>query len=272
MGRAQRQIRKRRGLPATEDVGVISNMLEQLRLTCENKLGYSVTAAVTATPTLPGMTTEDLEDAMEYAGLASLKSYNYFGDVSETSAAFAGYGFGLCSNSRDLEACEEEEAEMPLRRVLAVGLTDTTLSVAYTVLQHAHSSWEAKSVLDDALGLEALNSQPDAASYWNSVRTAITKVAAVASEPLDTLLLLGEHGANEKLLDTIREALDNFSSVGRSINVQSSASLDPLYVTAKGAAIFAKRFQEMPWACKEPARCFEDTKLVKQENSGGTHG
>ena len=242
----------------------------RLRVACEEQLGQRVEAAVAAMPILPGMTREDHEDAMYFAGLTTLGSYNYFGSVSEVSAVFAGMGYGLCSNPREIDVCEDEEAAMPLRYVLAVGLTDSLLSATYTTLRHAHSSFEAKTILNFDLGLEALqNHHYDASTYWNRVRTSISNVAALASEPIDTLLLHGEGGMKGELLDVIHEILGgNVQSPLNSPTLQLSASLDPLYIAARGAAEFAKRFQETPWGCKEPEWCFEDVMLVDQESKG----
>lgn len=264
--RAKRQLNKRRGLPATEDVGIIANMIKELRLACETSLGHSITAAVAARPNLPGMRVEDLDDAMQYAGLHSLRTYNYFGDVSETSAAFAGMGYGLCSTPRDLDTCEDEEAEMPLQYVLAVGFTQSSLTVTYTPLRDAHTSREHISVLDYDLGLGSLSHFPDASTYWNRVRSTISGVAATAPEPLTTLLLLGEDGADEKFLDVVRDALGGMQALTTSRFWSLSVQNDPLYTAATGAAEFAKRFQEMPWGCKEPARCRENQVLVDQTN------
>ena len=239
----KRQLKKRRGLPATEDVGIIANVLKNLRLECERKLGREVTAAVAARPKLPGITVEDLDDAMQYAGLRSLRAYNYLGDVSETSAAFAGMGYGLCSKPRDLDICEDEEAEMPLQYVLAVSLTHNSLIVTHTVLTDANASWELKTVFEYNLGLEALKNYRDVSIYWDKVRSTIRNVALISDEPLTTLLLLGEDGTNAKFLEVLRDALgDTQGTTSASLGVLSTTP-DSLYVAAIGAAEFAKRFQ-----------------------------
>ena len=269
MERARRQFNKRRGFPATTDVGIVGGLLKHLRLECEKKLGHAFTAAVPAIPVLPGMTKEDLDDAMEYAGLSTLRSYSYSNHVSETSAAFAGMGYGLCSSPRDLDTCEAEEATMPFRSLIAVGLTDSVLTLTCSVFRYAHKLEDFKTVFDYEHGLGALDSHVDASAYWDGVRTAISNVVAASSKPIDTLLLLGANGANKKLVETIGDALGNFQSPLSSTNLQLSAFPDPLYVAAMGAAEFAKRFQEMPWNCREPARCFESVGLVNQDNKGG---
>ena len=214
----------------------------------------------------PGLTAEDLEDAMQYAGVGVLRSYNTDPLISETSAAFTGTDYGLCSNPRDIDACEDKEAVMPRRRLLAIGLTDSLLTITYDICQDAYFAIQRTSIIKEELGLQGLDRYNNPSFYWNSIRTAIVNVTAAASKPINTPLLLGEHGANEKLLNVIRNALGGVQSPLSSANLYAFQYRDPLYVAARGAAEFARRFQRMPWGCKELVHCFEDAKLVNQQN------
>ena len=58
-------------------------------------------------PTLPNFEQEDLHDALQHIGLGALVSHKHVGYVSDTSAAFAGLGFGLCAHPDDCDACED---------------------------------------------------------------------------------------------------------------------------------------------------------------------
>ncbi|KAI9867546.1 MAG: hypothetical protein M1813_008345 [Trichoglossum hirsutum] len=253
----KRQLNKRRGLPATPDVGVLGNLIKQLRSASEENLRRSISAAVAARPHLPGLTPEDLNDAMEYAGLRNLRAYNYFGDVSETSAAFAGMGQGLCEHYADINTCEEEDSNLPLQYILALSFTRVSLSLSLSSLRDAHANYESKAIIAWDLGLSALDQTPDPAAYWDLVRSAIRDIALKSPQPITTLLLLGEESTNATFLDVVRDALRDLLGFDL-LRVGILSSPEPLYVAAKGAAEFAKRFQETPWNCKEPERCREN--------------
>jgi hypothetical protein len=194
---------------------------------------------------------------MEYSGLRSLSGYNYFGDISETSAAFAGMGQGLCEHYDDVDICEEEESSLPLQYILALGFTRVSLSLSLSSLTYAHTAYESKAVIAWDLGLDALNGTSNTGAYWSCVRSTIHDIALRSPQRITTLLLLGEEGSNPTFLDTVRDALHDLYGID-SLGVGTLSSIEPLYVAAKGTAEFAKRFQESPWGCFEPKRCQEN--------------
>jgi hypothetical protein len=236
--------------------------MSQLRTLVDTHLGAGTTKSVLPTmPSLPGLEEEDLQDALQHIGLRTHKHIRY---VWETSAAFAGMGFGLCAHPEDCDACEDEEADMPFRHILALSLTNRSFSAAYTYKQSAFRSWhEAESVRFE-LGLENEGEE----AYWDRMREVIVGVGREAKRPLDTLLLLGEGAGmpeHPEFVKTVQEALLKlYPGTGPSVRLWERG--DPLYVAARGAAEFAKRAQASPPICREPARCFENREI---ENSQG---
>ncbi|MCJ1386477.1 hypothetical protein MMC17_009603 [Xylographa soralifera] len=97
----------------------MSNLIIQLRGQTETKLGSTISSVVVTSPNLKGILSEDLDDAIEFAGLRSLLGV-FPSRVPETFAALAGNGFGLCANYTSHHGCEIEEEEMPLEQVLAI--------------------------------------------------------------------------------------------------------------------------------------------------------
>jgi hypothetical protein len=247
----------------------------------EMKLGDTVNAAVTARPKLPGLTGEDLEDAMEYAGMKMLNSYNYKGsEISETSAAFAGTGKGLCSNPEDIESCEDEEVEIPCKYILAVSFTNTALTFAFTVLTYAHSGYEYIYRPYVYMGLNAMERYSNQTKYWEAVGQRIRNFNTYP-ERIDTVLVMGEAASNEDFQKTLRDALRDYRPPVESdmpdpdvpkLDVptpdilgalNASAKFDPLSLAARGAAEFAKRFQVMTWNCMEPGKCYKDEDVAQ---------
>jgi hypothetical protein len=208
---------------------------------------------------LLGITEEDMGEAMQHAGLVMLKSYNYFGDVSQTAAAYAASGYGLCSNPQDVDICEEEEAQMAVNSVLGISYTKITLSVSYGPRLAAHLGRVSKRVVSYDLGSDCLQTGHDTLMYWKNVSSAIFGVIE-ATPRLTSLLLFGEEATSKEFREVVRDTL--FSLRHTDITSHSSfRDIEPLGLAARGAAEFAKRFQEMPWGCREPAGCNEGSEI-----------
>lgn len=104
----QRWWNKKRGHPATTDVGALASLLVALKLSTTEALSQPVDHVAVTRPSIAASTQEDLDDAMEYAGL-----HGWVGDsrgyqphhVVESQAAFAGNGNGLCTSYTDVLKC-----------------------------------------------------------------------------------------------------------------------------------------------------------------------
>ena len=64
-----RRLNKILGRPATKDVGILSALIGSLATTTANELNRTLNRVVVATPDLPALTSEDLNDAIERVGL-----------------------------------------------------------------------------------------------------------------------------------------------------------------------------------------------------------
>jgi hypothetical protein len=119
-----RGLNKRLGRPATADVGTVSALLSSLRGEVETRLNHTLNRVVVTAPQFPGLTREDLEDAVEHAGLKSWLEYMipYPQMLYAPNAAFAANGRGLCVELDNLYACleEAEVGDIPLEHVFAV--------------------------------------------------------------------------------------------------------------------------------------------------------
>ncbi len=255
----QRKLNKLRGLPATENIGTMANLLKQLRTMAEEKLGETITAAVAAVPRLPGLTEDDLKEAMEYAGLKMLSSYRVFGVVTENSAAWAGSGYGLCSDPANIKTCEREEDLMSDRLVLSLSYTNAVFILTYSRINFKEGS--DRTVFHFDLGLQSMNEYPSPAAYWRTVTSTIREF--VEDKPkIDTLQLLGEKAFDHRFLDAVGDALRHihvYKSSGRNIT-SLRLNFEPNSLAARGAAELAKRYQMMTWNCVEPPECEERRK------------
>lgn len=169
--------------------------------------------ALITIPSLPGLSHEDLQDALEYTGLMILSTHKHIGGkVSEVSAAIAGSGYGLCEHYENVDACEDEEADMPVSHILALSLSQTSFSAAYTYMQAAYRSILEKETIRYDLGLQNFptnrsDTQEEEALYWSRMRAAIVKVGRASRGVPTTLLLLGEDANTLGFIGTVQDAL-----------------------------------------------------------------
>ena len=245
-----RKARKRIGLPASSDVRHLTRMLADLRASVEGQVGPISSAGVT-TPHLVALYDEDLHDAFDYIGLRYLTFP--VGSVGrnilyETSAAYAGYGFGLCADYTDREGCENELNHMSDVVVMAVLYTRSALTVSLSVLMSAYGLWEPpyRHVVDFELGYDAWNGIDDVeddGGYWAKVKMRLDQIMVefpLYDKPAK-VMLMGDCVHDEMFQRTLLTALaDQMEELPEILGTGSDV------VAARGAAEMTKRLLYKP--------------------------
>lgn len=254
--RWQRWWNKKRGLPATTNVGALASLLVALKLATVEALSQPIDRVAVTRPSIPALTREDLDDALEYAGLRG-----WVGDsrgyqphhVVESQAAFAGNGYGLCISYQDVLKCWHEGNSWPHRVALFVSFTRHALYVSLDKMQMAFPRWvrDGPRALHFNGGLDSRSEFASETDYWDHVRSSIAAISQQSSRPLDVLLLGGENATDGTFLATLRDALG--PTMPLSFDVAAVA--DPTFAAARGMAIYARRRQEAPGHCVETRRC-----------------
>lgn len=111
------------------------------------------------------------------------------------------------------------------------------------------------------LGLAALHSYPSPSAYWAEIRNhlqILPRAAAERGRPTTAVLLIGESIENGEFTDVLNDAL---SSAG--INLEE-ASRSPVWDVARGAALYARIRQEVPWDCREPEDCWAPIAMARE--------
>ena len=257
-----RKARKAVGLPASQDVGHLAKMLSGLRTVVEERVGPVMTAGVT-TMHLAALYDEDLHDAFEYVGLKYITfpigavGHNI---LYETSAAYAGYGYGLCSDYKgDPEACKNEQWNMTDQVVMAVVYTDTALSVSLSDLASAYALWEPpyRYLVDFDLGYQA--SLLSTAEYWAKLELKLGEILVEYPnyERPSMVMLMGDRTEEPKFRATLNKVLSD--QMQESPEVMSEGGRG---IAARGAAEMAKR--EIFFAKQNPSSC--STQQRKKKN------
>lgn len=239
----KRKALKAIGQPASEDVATISVMLERLRNAVERRQGRTIEIAAVTVPHLLALYDEDISDAFQYIGLRYLRLELFHQLMYETRTAYAGYGFGLCSNYTDPPACQHEHEEMEWEVVMSVLYTRSALTVTHSIVHSEAYLWEPpyRHIEDFTLGLDAREDNPSEQYYWEAVRDRLRQLLvelANGAQPTK-ILLMGESVHNAQFQRILREVLDS--------TIETKPTLfqdDPVGVAAIGAAEIARR---APW-------------------------
>ncbi len=192
---------------------------------------------------------------MEYAGLKMPRGYNYYGDVREEAAAYAGLGNGLCQHPEDIISCEEENMNAAYHHVLSISFTHYVFCLKFSVCAGSGQCWEYVTEDHFNLGLRFKNRHGEEWRYWTDIRRLIRRFAELYSN-IDRLQLFGEAASNEHFLEAVRGALRDLEP-RETIASGGLERFEPLSLVAKGAAELAKRFQVMTWNCVKPVSCNE---------------
>lgn len=159
------------GLPPSKDVGYLANVLSDLRAQVEKYLGAPIESAGVTTPHLIAMYQEDLQDAFDYMGLRYLSFPVRYDVFYETSAAYAGYGYGLCSDYTHRAECKQQQQDMNSEVVMAVLYTRSALTVSFSVVKSAYYLYESDNryLTNFTLRSDARAQWASVDEYWNQV-------------------------------------------------------------------------------------------------------
>ncbi|KAL2038571.1 hypothetical protein N7G274_008619 [Stereocaulon virgatum] len=267
-----RRLNRILGRPATKDVGILSTLIGSLATTTAHELNRTLNRVVVATPDFPALTSEDLNDAIEYVGLESWLVYPipYPKMLYTANAAFAGSGRGLCTEWRNIYACGDEvmDGDIPMERVFAVSFTNTTLITSVSHIDYAFDPLDHDThLVAPNLGLASLASYPSPTEYWVAVTQHLQLLPgrfAEKGQQISSLVLSGESATLPEFSKALKDALGGVWTAALEKGGEEMG--DPRWVTARGAARYASIRQQVPWNCGEREECYssEGDKNVSQ--------
>lgn len=250
----------------SETVGILAQMLHELQSTFGDILDLGLLSqpvVAVATPYLPGLYQEDLDDALYLNGITtplSLDDIRFEAHLSRPIAALAGNSLGLCASFTDLLNCVAEEADLPTQSILTIHFGPHALDLSITletkVAKQPPLQWRDENpYYSPDLGLSALPSYSSDEAYWGAIYSAIQGilldfwVVPPSGYALTTVLLTGEHALNERLLRTIaRVFAELFGNTEKPpVVYDGGAAVQPEGVVARGAAELAWRVSEQRW-------------------------
>ncbi|PGH06695.1 hypothetical protein AJ79_06479 [Helicocarpus griseus UAMH5409] len=244
---------RRLSTPYLLDIEPISLLISELKTQTEGLLGHSIHSVAVSSPDYIGLSNAEISEATEYLGLRNLAGQN---NKSLFSVDYSGYSTGIVPISIYPNACEGDEE--PSETVLRLDYTGTTLSGSLSLLQRGRLQRTDNSFVDWYLGLERKPRFIEEEAYWDLLWRRIRRLV---QEPtirgrLKKIILTGdainirEPRFFREVRDALRGIIDPFA-----LDTLESNSADAVFAAARGAAEFAKRYQEGPVGCLESDEC-----------------
>lgn len=234
------------GLPSTEDVGRLADAIRSLKEKTEETLGHKLNQVILTAPMLNQLCRKDIREAAEYVGLMPLMD-PYPSFSHDISAAYVGYGLGICEDYQNLTRCKEEERALPERNTLMVLYTKHVLMVSlhqmqsYRIYEYPYPTyvleWE---------GFLTQSRQRNSDAYrvqWQSVALRLAQLPIddyMPIENVDRVVVMGE-GADGEIMALAVERAMAILHQGKSEYELYAEETE--FVAARGAAEIAWRRQ-----------------------------
>ncbi|KAJ5834325.1 hypothetical protein N7447_000351 [Penicillium robsamsonii] len=260
-----------------DDVYIIREMLQNLKYSTERKLRQSLDRVAVTTPDIEALSPEIINSALRGLNLRTwLGDSKFYPDrLVEADAVYAANGYRLCKNYHDLFECTDEFDLADSSTILYISFSRAVLyaSVIRPINGEALSRFtrDEAQVLDFEVGLDRLlqTNYPDL--LWSRLRSQLITLSRSSKFPITHLVLAGESARNPRFLDNLKDSLTAISQpiITSRIEsqfdfmapVQEQKTTDPTFTAARGAALYARRRQEVQEDCSEPAEC----ELLRQE-------
>lgn len=258
----KRWFRKKVGLPASEDVAALIDVVGPLVNHTNHFLHQHdlprLQYAFMTTPFLPALYTEDLLDALAYLKVEYLKlGFPYFRGwgseqfpVSHLNSAYAGSGLGLCEDFLNSTHCAEQLKQQcnDDQNAFVVQYTGQMLTAHVLPICYASHFYAAGGVVEPGLGSSA-SFRYGSERYWELVRHAIRKgLEAYYNRARDLTVVVG-HGESIRdelfqliLKKEVRLAQERNSTVKYVIG-------DEIFAASMGMAELGRRAMMLGWNC-----------------------
>ncbi|KAJ5462799.1 hypothetical protein N7475_007743 [Penicillium sp. IBT 31633x] len=259
-----------------DDVEIIGDLLRQLTASTEKEISQPLDRVAVTSPGFQSLNTPTINAALRMLNLRTWvgDALFYANRLAEGDAVYAANGYGLCTNYLDRGLCSYEFAETPdpivflvsyNRNLLYTSIVEGDTSEAFRRLALVQAQ-----LVDYDVGLDRLL-EKDEDALWDRLRSQLQILPREFKYPITHLLLAGESVTNPRFLGILRESMAEVSPNLANIKV----AIDPTFAAARGAAIYARRRQEVQRECSERSECEEKRAHERlytftQENSRST--
>ncbi|KAF2162478.1 hypothetical protein M409DRAFT_27103 [Zasmidium cellare ATCC 36951] len=242
--------RKKLGKPASEEIGALARVLIGLKGPVNKALGDlgPLKYATIATPYLPALFNEDLDDIAEYAGFQLITPFKLSGDsehkaITDINFSFCGMRLGNCQSftnqtvNQELDVSPESDDE-----ILSVSYSIDMLTAHVSPLGgFANYFYAASGIADPWLGRGALEMYSSPHEYWTAVGYALVNATDSYSWRAARLSRVVVHSESATDPDFQRVLRENVTKYQISKSMPPVSMDSPLYAAALDAAELGKR-------------------------------
>ncbi|KAH8811303.1 hypothetical protein F5884DRAFT_854664 [Xylogone sp. PMI_703] len=222
-----RRARETLGLPASPDVGRLSQVISELRSEVELILGQKITSAAITIPSIVALYEEDLRDAFAHSELTYVEifPYNNHRRIHDTGALYAGLG---------LPPSEPSEREF----YLVVQYTRNCLITSQAEVSTTYDAEEHPHFENFSLGFNHVRVEE---KYWERVAVAIQRPVKESYIPrrIARVLVHGESSGDPVFREVVERAVRELEGVEE--GVVPVYAQDGVFVAARGVAELGRR-------------------------------
>lgn len=192
--------------------------------------------------------------------MSEAESEYYPNRIIEADAVYAANGFGLCEMYKDFFFCMEEFEETPDAEVFFVSFTRHHLytsiirSIGGEALYGLH---DKEQLFDFDAGLDTLEDADNilnSSIFWDYIRAQMFIHSTSLKQPVTHILLAGECALDTRFRAVLADALAELDTSAE-FRFDVDMVADPTFAAARGAALYARRRQEVQRDCSELPKC-----------------
>lgn len=256
----RRFVNKLFGRPANKQTAILAEMIARLKASVEKTLphGTHATHAVVTSPDHIRLTAYEIDDVLDYLHIRNSMAAS--DELFATSAAFAGYGKGLCKVYTDYYTCAREESfMMGFEQVLHLHFSDAALIMTLKGMWSYKRSGADATRLFPELGYRTAESDEEIDELFSRIAESLGRFLSDHkgySTRLTMILLTGTRVTDKRFKQVLRNTLTDFvpseamQELGLPFLFRSETTQpDFVFANAMGAAEVAKRRLEGPVNC-----------------------
>ncbi|KAJ5218194.1 uncharacterized protein N7498_000293 [Penicillium cinerascens] len=266
------------GYSAKDGIEIISDLLRELKDLTEREILCALDRVAVTIPDISSLEHQTINAALEDLGLRTWlgDSLYYPSRLIEADAVYVANGYGLCKNYQNIFECTDEfYDQLSYPAVLLVSfsrhLLYTAISTPINGEALARVTNDEAQVFDFEVGLDRLL-QNDSQAQRDRLRQQLLVLPQESEFIVTHVLLAGESATNPQFLAVLKDALSELSPIMspdlKMTIANSSKALNPTFAAARGAALYARRRQEVQADCQEPPEC-EIIRRQEQTRSSG---
>lgn len=275
-------LNKKLGHPVeVDDIQVLRKMLWNLELATEKHIRQGLNGVAVTTPDIPTLSPKMINTALQELNLHTWTDDCpwYPNRLVEADAVYAANGFGLCKNYHDLWECEDEFEGASYPAILFVSFTRHLLYTSIFIPDHSEAllrfAYDEMKAFNFEIGLDRILEADDQDLSWARLREEIAVFARSSEFQITHLLLAGESTTNSLFQDHLKDALSGLSGLyigpkrtpfALAESTHKEKVMDLTFAAARGAALYARRRQEVQCDCSETKEC--ESSRQKERSAG----